>query len=81
MQNIMWKTYRFPEDGNKKKFHIRSIFLCVKMFIGLFLKVLKKRPVVQIFYATETGTAKYYAEQLRRIFNKTFNVALLDMSQ
>jgi len=77
----MWKTYHFPEDGKQKKFKLRSIFLCVKFLVGLFRDVLKKRPVVQIFYATETGTAKYYAENLQRIFSKSFNVALLDMDQ
>ena len=38
-----------------------------------------KRPVVKIFYATETGTAKYYAEKLLKLFEKTFNVAIRDM--
>ena len=77
----MWKTYRFPEDEKQNKFKLRTIFLCVKFLVGLFKDVLKKRPVVQIFYATETGTAKYYAEKLQRIFSKSFYVALLGMDQ
>ena len=77
----MWKSYRFPQDGKQKKFKLRCAFLCVKFLVGLFRDILKKRPVVQIFYATETGTAKYYAEKLQRLFSKSFNVALLDMNQ
>ena len=77
----MWKTYRFPEDEKQKKFKLRTIFLCVKFLVGLFRDVLKKRSAVQIFYATETGTAKYYAEKLQRFFSKSFNVSLLDMNQ
>ena len=77
----MWKTFSFPEDGKKKKFKLKYIFICVRFLVGLYRDVVKKRPVVQIFYATETGTAKYYAEKLQRIFSKSFNVALLDMNQ
>ena len=63
----------------QKKRPFKIIALLVKISIGLYNDVLMKRPVVKIFYATETGTAKYYAEKLLKLFEKTFNAALLDI--
>jgi hypothetical protein len=53
----------------------------VRFLVGVFRDILKKRPIVQVFYATETGTAKRYAEKLRKMFSVSFNPILLDMSE
>ena len=57
------------------------MFIFVRFLVGVFRDILKKRPVVQIFYATETGTARGYADKLRRMFSVSFNSILLDMSE
>ena len=77
----MWLTYRFPSDNRRGKPKLVFVSHCVRFFIGLFKAVLKKRPIVQIFYATETGTSKYYAENLLRMFNRSYNAIIVDMSQ
>ena len=72
-------NYRFEERVRKCK--LKSAAILIRFMVGLFRDVLKKRPVVKIFYATETGTAKRYAEKLRRLFSASFNVSSMDMSQ
>jgi hypothetical protein len=78
---MLWQTYRFEEDKRLTKCKLKSVFIFVRFLVGLFRGILKKRPVVKIFYATETGTAKRFAEKLRRLFNVSFNVIIKDMSQ
>ena len=78
---MLWKNYRFSEDGRPKKCKIRSVFILMRFMVGLFRDILKKRPVVKIFYATETGTAKRFADKLRRLFSISFNVTLMDMTE
>ena len=77
----MWKSYQHPLRTIRKRRHLKTIALFVKILVGLYKVVLKKRPLIQIFYATETGTAKYFAEKLHKMFEKTFNAIILDMSQ
>jgi len=36
-----------------------------------------KMPELKIFYATETGTSKRYAENLRQKFGRSFNTKIL----
>ena len=80
-QDNLWERYRFPEDKSAGKIRAKAVFIFVRFLIGVFRDILKKRPAVQIFYATETGTARRYAEKLRRMFCASFNVILLDMSE
>ena len=39
-----------------------------------------RKQVVKIFYATESGTAKRFADNLRQFFNVSFNVTMMSMS-
>jgi hypothetical protein len=39
------------------------------------------RPTVNIFYATETGASKRYAEKLKQKFINAFNVNLCQMNE
>ena len=77
----MWESYRFPEDGAYKRKKIVSVFRCVQFMVKLWRQVTAARPIVQIYYGTETGTAKYYADKLVKIFSKSFNVALVGMDR
>ena len=78
---MMYLTYRFEEDKRLKQCKLKSVAILVRFMVGLFRDIVKKRPVVKIFYATETGTAKRFAEKLRRLFSASFNVSSMDMSQ
>ena len=78
---MMYLNYRFDDDRRLKKCKLRSVAILVRFMVGLFRDILKKRPVVKIFYATETGTAKRFAEKLRRLFGASFNVSSMDMSK
>ena len=78
---MLWERYRFPEDKVAAKIKAKAVFIFVRFLVRVFRDILKKRPVVQIFYSTETGNAKRYAEKLRRIFSVSFNALLLDMSE
>ena len=77
----MYQNYRFAEDKRFQKTKLKSVAIFVRFMVGLFRDILKKRPVVKIFYGTETGTAKRFAEKLRRRFSVSFNVSIMNMSQ
>ena len=77
----MWKTYQFADRTIGKKHSLKIIALSVKILIGMYNDVLKKRPVIRIFYATETGTAKYFAEKFLKLFEKVFNASIFDMTR
>ena len=77
----MWKTYRFPEDGEKRLFRLKSIGLAVRVCVRLFRAKIFKRPPVKIFFATETGVSKVFAGRLRKLFLKSFNVTMIGLDQ
>ena len=81
LQDVLWKNYRFPEDGEKRTFKLKSVVLAVRFSVGLFRAKISRRHPVHIFYATETGVSKRYAEKLKKIFAQFFNVSVLTMDQ
>ena len=44
--------FRFPEDGDKKHYTLRNVAQAVQWLVRINLFLLKKRPIVNIFYAT-----------------------------
>ena len=80
-QDKLWEWYRFPEDKSAGKIKAKAVFIFIRFLIRVFKDILKKRPMVQIFYATETGTARRYAERLRKMFSVSFNAILIDMAE
>jgi hypothetical protein len=74
-------TYRFPEDGEKRTFKVKTVGLAVRFAVGLFRAKMIRRPKVKIFFATETGVSKRYAERLKKLFLKSFNVSMYSMEQ
>lgn len=77
----MWQTYRFPEDGAKKAYTLKLVALAVKFAVRMFRVRMRRRPAVRIFYATETGAARTFAEKLRKKFSGQFHVRVLRMSE
>ena len=78
---MLWQKYRFDDDEKWKKCKLKSVCIIVRFMVKVFREILNKRPVVKIIYATETGTAKRFADKLRRLFSIGFNVTLIDMSR
>ena len=78
---MIWQNYKFSDDKSQyRKLKFKSIAMSVYLVTGYFRKIVAKRPVVKIFYATESGTAKRFADNLRQFFNVSFNVTLLSIS-
>ena len=44
--------FRFPEDGGKKHYTLRTIAHAVRWVVRINLFLLKKRPLVNVYYAT-----------------------------
>ena len=80
-QDVIWRNYRFPEDGEKRTFKVKSIGIAARFAVSLFRAKMSRRPPAKIIYATETGVSKRYAEKLKKIFSQFFNVSLLTMDQ
>ena len=80
-QDCLWSAYRFADDAEKRKLTLRSLSIALLFTVSLFKAKLALRPLAKIFYATETGTAKKYAQKLEKIFTQAFNVQLLDISE
>ena len=73
--------YRFPEDGEKKSYKLKSIFWAVRFATALFKAKTNTRPTIKIFYATETGTTKQYAKRLETSFSGLFNVKMIGFNE
>ena len=65
----------------KRNFSLRGVFWAVCFAVALYRQKMQSRPSVNIFYATETGTTKRYAEKLRQTFDNEFNVNFSKMSE
>jgi sulfite reductase alpha subunit-like flavoprotein len=65
----------------KRNFSLRGVFWAVRFAVALYRQKMQSRPSVNIFYATETGTTKRYAEKLRQTFDNEFNVNFSKMSE
>ena len=57
-------TCRFPEDGEKIHYKVKSVAMAVRFAVALYRLKKATRPTVKIFYATETGTAKKFTKRL-----------------
>jgi len=60
---------------------LKSVSMAIRFAVRLFLKKMNSRPVVSIFYATETGTAKRFADKLKKKFSADFNVKMCQMNE
>lgn len=73
--------YRFPNEGKKKTFTLKSVSMAIQFAVRLFRKKMSSRPEARIYFATETGTAKRYADKLKKEFGTSFNVKLCPMDE
>lgn len=80
-QPLPWETYRFPDEGEKKLFKFKSVAIAVRLAVVLYRKKKASRPLVKIFFATETGTAKKYVKRITDSFAHLFNVQVIQMDQ
>ena len=81
LQDNLWQNYRFPSEGKKQTYTLKSVSLAIQFAVRLFRKKMSSRPEARIYFATETGTAKRYAEKLKKEFGATFNVKLCQMDE
>ncbi len=67
--------------NEEKDFFLERRFWAVRFAVALYRQKMQSRPSVNVFYATETGTTKRYAEKLRQTFDNEFNVNFSKMSE
>lgn len=79
-QELPWTHYRFPEDGEKRIFKLKSVFVAIRFAVALYRMKRAARQTVKVFYATETGTAKKFATRLANQLSDLFNVKLIAMN-
>ena len=77
----MWQNYCFPDDGKKKTFSLKSVSRAIQFAIRLLRKKTASKPNVHIYYATETGSSKRYAEKLKQKLVNAFNVTINKMNE
>ena len=74
-QEVPWTNYKFKESDltdtnptqNTSKGNVRKRWSAVKSltkFVGAYVRIHKTRTLVHVLYASTTGTAQSYAEQL-----------------
>ena len=73
--------YRFPNEEKPRKFSLKGVSMAIWFAVWMFHKKINSRPTINIFYATETGTAKRFAEKLKKKFATAFNVKVCQMKE
>jgi hypothetical protein len=61
----------------KDNLFFEKVALGILFGITLAKNLTLKMPELKIFYATETGTSKKYAESLKQKFGRSFNTKLM----
>ena len=74
-------VFRFPYEGEKKFYKFKSVALAVKFVVAMFGLKKKARPLVKIFYATETGTAKKFVNRIEDNLSTLFNIKIVEMNK
>ena len=80
-QDVLWQMYRFPGEGDARVFSLKGVSMAIWFAVWMFHKKINSRPTINIFYATETGTAKRFADKLKKKFATAFNVKFLQMKE
>ena len=60
----------------EKRKTFRSVARSVLLWMSLYLKMVRRRPLCTVFYSTETGTAKKYAKLAAELFNMSYRTQL-----
>jgi hypothetical protein len=60
---------------------LKAVAMSVRFVIALFRAKILRRPLVKVFFATETGVSKRFAEKVRKIFAGSFNVAVIPLDR
>jgi CRISPR/Cas system type I-B associated protein Csh2 (Cas7 group RAMP superfamily) len=55
--------------------------LAIRFAVRLYRKKLTSRPTINVYFATETGASKRYAEKLKQKFITAFNVNVYQMNE
>ena len=74
------KPYETWYRGEKRK-TFRAVARTIFLWMGLYLKMVKKRPVCTVFYSSETGTAKKYAKLTAELFNMSYKTRLIALDK
>lgn len=73
------KVYDWKKEPIELKYKFKSIAQLV-LFNNLMHKItLKKRPLITILYATETGVSENFANKLAKMLKNTFNCRVIQM--
>ena len=60
----------------EKRKTFRSVAMSVLLWMSLYLKMVRRRPLCTVSYSSETGTAKKYAKLAAELFNMSYRTQL-----
>lgn len=73
------KVYDWKKEPVNLKYHLKSVAQSVLFNHRMHKITLKKRPMVTILFATETGVSEHYASKLGKMLKNTFNCRVICM--